>query len=169
MASCKDCIHFNICGLWSTTDLIADEAHKLCYGNFKDIADVVPRSEVEQLKMTLEVTRDNLSNTREELNNAEEKVKKLTEENEKLIINMNAYGLTAKRLAEENEKLRKAYLHYEEIAKRKVMSEIFEEIERIINHLEYVNRPEHSYHKYYNAITELKGRLLKLKKKYIGE
>jgi hypothetical protein len=33
-------------------------------------------------------------------------IKELTEENEKLTINMNAYGLTAKRLAEENERLK---------------------------------------------------------------
>lgn len=32
-------------------------------------------------------------------------IKELTEENEKLTINMNAYGLTAKRLGEENERL----------------------------------------------------------------
>ena len=32
-------------------------------------------------------------------------IKELTEENEKLTINMNAYGLTVKRLAEENENL----------------------------------------------------------------
>ena len=46
MKRCQHCIHYNICSIWSTTDLDKDEAYKYCYGNFKDIADVVPKSEV---------------------------------------------------------------------------------------------------------------------------
>lgn len=41
MATCNDCVHHNICSLWSTTDLIQDEAQKYCNGNFKNKADVV--------------------------------------------------------------------------------------------------------------------------------
>lgn len=40
------------------------------------------------------------------MKNALALIKELTEENEKLTINMNTYGLTAKRLAEDNERLR---------------------------------------------------------------
>ena len=46
MATCNDCIHYNICALWSTSDLIDDEAHKYCFGNFIPTADVAPRAEV---------------------------------------------------------------------------------------------------------------------------
>ena len=41
MATCKDCIHYGICSLWSTKDLEEDEAYKYCFGNFKSAADVV--------------------------------------------------------------------------------------------------------------------------------
>lgn len=41
MATCNDCVHHDICSLWSTTDLIQDEAQKYCNGNFKNKADVV--------------------------------------------------------------------------------------------------------------------------------
>lgn len=34
--TCKDCIHYNICCLWSTSDLDKDESYKYCFGNFKD-------------------------------------------------------------------------------------------------------------------------------------
>lgn len=50
MASCKDCIHYNICCLWSTADLEESEAYKYCFGNFKAAADVVPKSEVDKLR-----------------------------------------------------------------------------------------------------------------------
>ena len=49
MARCKDCIHYNVCCLWSTKDLDEDEAYKYCFGNFKTTADVVPKSEVEKI------------------------------------------------------------------------------------------------------------------------
>lgn len=49
MTRCKDCIHYNICCLWSTTDLDEDEAYKHCFGNFKNTEDVVPRAEVEEI------------------------------------------------------------------------------------------------------------------------
>ena len=39
--TCKDCIHYNICSLWSTTDLEKDESYKYCYNNFKSIDDFV--------------------------------------------------------------------------------------------------------------------------------
>lgn len=33
--TCKGCVHYEVCNLWSTTDLEKDEAHKYCYGRFK--------------------------------------------------------------------------------------------------------------------------------------
>ena len=42
-------------------------------------------------------------------------IRDLIEENEKLTINMNAYGLTAKRLAEENDRLRAETIDYRNI------------------------------------------------------
>ena len=38
--TCRDCIHYSICSLWSTSDLEEDEAHKFCFGNFKSIEDM---------------------------------------------------------------------------------------------------------------------------------
>ena len=35
MKSCSECIHYNICALWTTTDLIEDKAHLYCFGNCK--------------------------------------------------------------------------------------------------------------------------------------
>ena len=52
--ACKNCIHYCICSIWSTTDLDIDEAYKYCFGNFKDTADVVPKSEVERLQAEIE-------------------------------------------------------------------------------------------------------------------
>ena len=39
--TCRDCIHYNICCLWSTNDLDEDEAYRFCFGNFKSDADMV--------------------------------------------------------------------------------------------------------------------------------
>lgn len=41
MAVCKDCIHYDICCLWSTTDLDNDKAYEYCYDRFKDKKDFV--------------------------------------------------------------------------------------------------------------------------------
>ncbi len=67
-------------------------------------ADVVPKSEVENQK--LEIWR------------LKGEVERLEKENEKLTINMNAYGLAAKRIAEQ---------------KSEVVREIFEEIEKFLS------------------------------------
>ena len=32
---CSDCIHYEICSLWATTDLDEDEAHKYCFGHYR--------------------------------------------------------------------------------------------------------------------------------------
>lgn len=39
--SCQDCIHYNICCLWTTTDLDEDRAYEYCFGNFKSAFDMV--------------------------------------------------------------------------------------------------------------------------------
>ena len=39
-ATCKKCFHYDVCSIWSTTDLEKDEAYKYCYGNFIPAADV---------------------------------------------------------------------------------------------------------------------------------
>lgn len=51
--TCKDCIHFNVCSLWSTTDLEADEAHKYCYGNFKPASAVVEATKIKEAKLEI--------------------------------------------------------------------------------------------------------------------
>ena len=33
--SCKDCMHYEICSLWTTTDLDEDEAYKYCFGRYR--------------------------------------------------------------------------------------------------------------------------------------
>ena len=43
--SCKNCIHYNICSLWSTSDLVDDEAHKGCFGHFANEKDYYKSSE----------------------------------------------------------------------------------------------------------------------------
>ena len=39
--TCQDCIHYNICSLWTTTGLDEDKAYEHCFGNYKYYADVV--------------------------------------------------------------------------------------------------------------------------------
>lgn len=39
---CSKCLHFNVCSLWTTTDLDSDEAHKYCYNHFISAEDVAP-------------------------------------------------------------------------------------------------------------------------------
>ena len=52
--SCENCIHYSVCVLWSTSDLVQDEAHKYCFGNFKKAADFASDDEVQRLKKMLE-------------------------------------------------------------------------------------------------------------------
>ena len=33
--SCKDCMHYEICSLWTTTDRDEDEAYKYCFGRYR--------------------------------------------------------------------------------------------------------------------------------------
>ena len=78
-------------------------------------ADVVPRSEYDAVVSEVE---------------------RLKKENEKLTINMNAYGLTAKRLKEDVERWRRnleAVLEERAEEKSEVAREIFEEIENMIS------------------------------------
>lgn len=51
MAQCKDCIHGEICDMFAHTRTLicTDRADKMCK-MFKSIADVVPKSEVAELK-----------------------------------------------------------------------------------------------------------------------
>ena len=51
--SCTDCIHYEICSLWTTTDLDEDEAYKYCFGHYRpkihENAVVLTREEYERL------------------------------------------------------------------------------------------------------------------------
>ncbi|MBR2302022.1 MAG: hypothetical protein IKA41_08760 [Bacteroidaceae bacterium] len=51
--TCKECIHFDVCSLWNTTDLEADEAHKYCYGNFKPASAVVEATKIKEAKVAI--------------------------------------------------------------------------------------------------------------------
>lgn len=73
-----------------------------CYSNLAGYALAL----IKELTEKVEAYRQELGKVRVALNNANVDNKRLTEENERLTINMNAYGLTAKRLAEENERLK---------------------------------------------------------------
>ena len=33
--SCTDCMHYEICSLWTTTDLDEEEAYKYCFGRYR--------------------------------------------------------------------------------------------------------------------------------------
>jgi transcription initiation factor IIE alpha subunit len=44
---CGNCIHKNVCELY---DIVQDPTHAVGCGNFLDTADVVPKSEIEELK-----------------------------------------------------------------------------------------------------------------------
>ena len=33
--TCSNCIHYEICSLWTTTDLDEDEAYKYCFGHYR--------------------------------------------------------------------------------------------------------------------------------------
>lgn len=52
--NCKDCIHYEICSLWTTTDLDEDEAYRYCFGNYRPKvsknAVVLTREEFEKFK-----------------------------------------------------------------------------------------------------------------------
>lgn len=39
---CSKCFHYNVCSLWTTTDLDSDESHKYCYNHFISAEDVTP-------------------------------------------------------------------------------------------------------------------------------
>lgn len=39
---CSKCFHYNVCGLWTTTDLDEDKAYKYCYNHFISAEDIVP-------------------------------------------------------------------------------------------------------------------------------
>ena len=52
--SCTDCIHYEICSLWATTDLDKDEAYRYCFGRYRpkipENAVVLTREEYKKLK-----------------------------------------------------------------------------------------------------------------------
>jgi hypothetical protein len=92
MANCKDCIHYEPCYEYGN---ILDPIHGgVKCDSFKPTADVAPKSEVENYKQVAEYQQKLAMDRYFE-------IKRLEEEIERLTINMNAYGLTAKRLAEE--------------------------------------------------------------------
>ena len=33
--TCSNCIHYEVCALWTTTDLDEDEAYKYCFGHYR--------------------------------------------------------------------------------------------------------------------------------------
>lgn len=33
--NCSNCLHYEVCSLWTTTDLDEDEAYKYCFGRYK--------------------------------------------------------------------------------------------------------------------------------------
>lgn len=39
--TCKNCIHYNICSLWTTSDLDEDRAYEYCFGHFDSASDMV--------------------------------------------------------------------------------------------------------------------------------
>lgn len=53
--TCSNCIHYEICSLWSTTDLDQDEAYKYCFDHYKsklsEDSVVLTRKEYEKLNM----------------------------------------------------------------------------------------------------------------------
>lgn len=90
-------------------------------------ADVVPNSKVENYKQVAEYQQKLAMDRYFE-------IKRLQEEIERLTINMNAYGLTAKRLKEDVDRLQDINNRQVEnvrLAKQEVAMEIFEEIDGI--------------------------------------
>lgn len=65
MATCKECLHFNVCesfcGGIPRIMMLGNNAERDC-GYYKPAADVVPKSEVEELKADLEVWKQNRFN-----------------------------------------------------------------------------------------------------------
>lgn len=109
--------------------------------NLVPTADVVPKSEVADLQDALKCEKETNKHLGAEYI-------ALMKENEKLTINMNAYGLAAKRIAEE---------------KADVAREIFEEIEKY-------SEVAHWNGLLVNPVLCIGvGTLAELKKKYIGE
>lgn len=83
--TCEDCIHYEVCCLWSTTDLIKDRAHESCYGRFKSADDFISREKHEShLKecengyaATLHLERSRIANQREEINRLHKHIRSL--------------------------------------------------------------------------------------------
>lgn len=70
---CGNCIYKNVCELY---DIVQDPTHAIGCGNFLDVADVVPRSEIEELIME----NESLAKT---LNEANSLIRKLRNKVEK--------------------------------------------------------------------------------------
>lgn len=69
--SCKNCIHYNICSLWSTTDIDEEESYKYCYGNYQ------PKIPEDAVVLTRE---ESLQELRAFAKNVTERVRKETAE-----------------------------------------------------------------------------------------
>ena len=174
MANCKNCIHWNECSKqngitrYYGKEIASNNVEELCKW-FISTEDVVPRSEVEQLQRNLEQCENGY---RQQIHIMECKHK---DEVEKLTINMNAYGLTAKRLAEENEELKQEKIYHRETeklcdrylvkleqAKQEVAEQIFEEIDKIL-------KPQEKYLYCNPSLTYVYELITELRKKCIGE
>jgi uncharacterized protein YukE len=119
MATCKDCLHYEPCYEYGN---ILDPIHGgVKCDSFKPTADVVPKSEVEELKAIIADHKANEERLEELYSNAKAEVEKETKNWQELY-------------ADTVSKWEKAYEELEiklENAKAEVAREIFEEIKRI--------------------------------------
>jgi phage shock protein A len=107
-----------------------------CYSNLAGYALALINSQEQRIgaqDMTISELRQRAEKAEHDARRYEQRIKELTEGNEKLTINMNAYGLTAKRLGEENEDLLKRNANLHELARNfaRAGESLTEENERV--------------------------------------
>lgn len=72
--TCTDCIHYEICSLWATTDLDEDEAYKYCFGRYRskipENAVVLTREEYDEFlrqNFIIDMLKDCIKDARKEM------------------------------------------------------------------------------------------------------
>ena len=93
--SCTDCMHYEICSLWTTTDLDEDKAYKYCFGRYRpkipENAVVLTREEYDQFSrrnFIIAMLKDCIKDARKET--AEKIVNNIS--SDIMVINTKEYG-----------------------------------------------------------------------------
>lgn len=152
MAECKDCIHFCVCSPYTAPNESYPEVDGCkC---FRATADVVPKSEVDELKQDLEIAKIAIDNRNVKLEGMRTAANSYKMHYEKAIKDVEVWKQNRFNLYQR--------LECYKMARQNVAREIFEEIEKITMH-----NVTSSYGIWLMSMGE--DAFAELKKKYIGE